>query len=45
MKQATNVDIKKCDRQCMVTNVANINLDTIVSVPVKIRKVTFMADL
>ena len=45
MKQTTKVDIKKCDRQCMVANGSNINLDTIVSVPMKIGKVTFIADL
>ena len=44
MKQTTKVDIKKCDRQCMVSNGSNINLDTIVSVPVKIGKVTFIPD-
>ena len=45
MKQTTKVDIQKCDRQCMVANGSNIHLDTIVSVPMKIGKVTFMADL
>ena len=30
------MDIKKCDRQCMVANGSNINLETIVSVPMKI---------
>ena len=45
MKQTTKVDIKKCDRQCMVANGSNINLDTIVYVPMKIGKVTFSADL
>ena len=45
MKQATKVSVKKCDKQCMVANGSNINLDTIVSVPVKIGKVTFIADL
>ena len=33
MKRTTKVDIKKCDRQCMVANGSNINLETIVSVP------------
>ena len=45
MKQTTKVDIKKCDRQCMVANDSNINLETIVSVLMKIDKVTFIADL
>ena len=45
MKERTKVDIKKCNRQCVVANGSNINLDTIVSVPVKIGKVTFMAEL
>ena len=35
MKQTTKVDIKKCDRQCMIANGSNINLDTIVYVSVK----------
>ena len=35
----------KCDRQCVVANGSNINLDTIVSVPAKICKVIFMAEL
>ena len=45
MKQTTKVDIKRCDSQCMVANGSNINSDTIVFVPVKIGKVTFIADL
>ena len=45
IKQTAKVDIKKCDRQCMVANGSNINFDTIVSVPVKIGKVTFIADI
>ena len=42
MKQTTIVDIKRCDRQCMVANGSSIDLDTIVSVPVEISKVTFL---
>ena len=46
MGQTTKVDIlKKCDRQCKVANGSNKHLDTIVSVPVKIGNVTFIADL
>ena len=45
MKERTKVDTKKCNRQCVVANGSNINLDTIVYVPVKIGKVTFMAEL
>ena len=36
MEQTTKVDIQKCDRQCMVANGTNINLDTNVSVTMKI---------
>ena len=45
MKQTTKVSVNKCEKQCVVANGSNINLDTIVSVPVKIGKVTFIADL
>ena len=45
MKEKTKVDTKKCNRQCVVANGSNINLDTMVYVPVKIGKVTFMAEL
>ena len=34
-----------CEKQCTLTDGSTLNLETIVSVPVKIDKITFIADL
>ena len=45
IKQTTKVVVNICKKQCTLADGSTMNLETIISVPVKIDKITFIADL
>ena len=45
IKQTTKLVVNICKKQCTLADVSTMNLETIISVPVKIDKITFIADL
>ena len=45
IKRTTRLSVRVCDKQCVIANGMTITLDTIVSLPVKIKHLTFKAEL
>ena len=45
IKQTTKLVVNICKKQCTLADGSIMNLETIISVPVKIDKITFIADL
>ena len=45
IKQTTQLVVNICKKQCTLADGSTMNLETIISVPVKIDKITFIADL
>ena len=45
IKQTTKLVVNICKKQCTLADGSTMNLETIISVPVKIDKITFIADL